>query len=313
MAGEVRVSFCATNLNTLDRLPSSIASIDVLGRSLGVPYEVVVADGPSTDGARSWLEARAKEDPRFRVVPHDLANRGYGRRRAFEASRGAVIVPFDTSLAYAPTYGGLLKAYLASSSDRMLFSEVCALSRTSIEAVGGWRDLVGGEDIDLYARVTARFGLVAWPTASRDSQSVKLGSYERQMRYVGGSTWSRFRRIYAVQRDQIIGTNFRVGDLMLFQRGKPLGHRALLRVFYTLTYLGSRSRPLKPIRSASNNYLLFREAILASIRRGDYRSLSWDGPSPTLLLTADEVSYLSVALPGWNDYASATPPVIGKK
>ncbi|HXY12698.1 MAG TPA: glycosyltransferase, partial [Thermoplasmata archaeon] len=137
------VSFCATNLNSVDRLPGSLASIERIGEELGLAYEVVVADGPSEDGARGFLEEQVRRNPRFHLVTHSARNRGYGRRRAFEASRGRTIVPFDTSLVYEPEYGGLLESYISLGTDRMLFSEVCALSRNSIDAVGGWRDLIG--------------------------------------------------------------------------------------------------------------------------------------------------------------------------
>ena len=317
MEENVRVSFCATNLNTIARLPSSIASIDALGQGLGVPYEVVVADGPSDDGARAWLEAKARSDGnghrRFRLVPHTEANRGYGRRKAFEASRGSTVIPFDTSLEYAPLYSGLLRSYLSANTDRMLFSEICALSRRSIEEAGGWRDVVGGEDIDLYVRIVSKFGVIAWPTDLRPSQSARMSSFERQMRYVRGSKLRRLRRIYTVQRDQIIGANFRVRDLMLFNRAKPFRQRAALRAFFTLAYLGSRMRRIKPVELGRSNYALFREALLESIRRGDYRELAWDGPSPTLLLTTDEIGYLRTVLPRWNEYASATPSWIATK
>ncbi|MFI5413028.1 MAG: glycosyltransferase [Candidatus Lutacidiplasmatales archaeon] len=313
MAGGVQVSFCATNLNTMARLPASVSSVDAIGRELTVPYEIVVADGPSHDGARAWLEARARTDERFRVVPHSQANRGYGRRKAFESSSGLTVVPFDTSLEYAPSYATLLRSYLGLKTDRMLFSEICALSRPSIDAVGGWRDLVGGEDIDLYGRVISRFGVIAWPTAERSSQAVRMSSFDRQMRYVGGSTVRRIRRIYSVQRDQIIGANFRVRDLMLFNRSKTMGRRAVLRLFFALAYAGSRWRPIKPFDLGRSNYAIFREAILESIRQKGYRALGWDHPSPVLLLTPDEVSFLRAALPRWTEYEAAAPPIIGIK
>jgi glycosyltransferase involved in cell wall biosynthesis len=307
------VSFCATNLNTADRLPASLASIDRIGEDLGAPYEIVVADGPSTDGARSLLEARARASPTFHLVPHEERNRGYGRRRAFEASRGPVVVPFDTSLVYLPVYAGLLRAYLSAERESMLFSEISALPRRSVEAVGGWRDLVGGEDIDLYIRVIRRFGVLAYPTGLRGSQSHRLGAFDRQMRYVEGSRLRRYRRMYVVQRDQIIGANYRVRDLMMFNRRRSRSRRAALRIFFTAAYLGSRLRPFKPVALPENNYLLFREALLESMRRGDYRSLGWDGPQPQLLLTEDEVDYLRQACGRWGEYESLDPPILGVK
>lgn len=313
MTGEVRVSFCATNLNTFSNLPRSIASVQALGDALEVPYEVVVADGPSTDGAREWLEARSKADGRVRRVGHAERNRGYGRRRAFEASSGSTVVPFDTSIEYAPVYGDLLRAYLRLGTDRMLFSEICALSRSSITAVGGWRDLIGGEDIDLYVRVVERFGVIAVPLPLRDSQSRVLSAVERQARYVGGGRLSRAMRMYRVQRDQIIGANFRVRDLMQFNRRRSAGERFGRRVFFLVAYTGSKLRTIRPVVLPRNNYLMFRERLLRSMAAGDFRDLLWKGPPPQLLLTDDELDYLGTNVPEWNEYSAANPPLVGRK
>lgn len=313
MVEDVRVSFCATNLNTVDRLPRSLTSVTELGRALGVPFEVVVADGPSDDGARALLEERARSNPEFRLVPHSKRNRGYGRRRAFESSSGTTIVPFDTSLEYSPSYAAFLRAYLRLGTERMLFSEICALDRRTVVEVGGWRDLVGGEDIDLYARVVFRFGLIAYPTALPDSQSRSLPAFDRQMRYVRGSFFARMRRIYAVQRDQLIGANFRVRDLMGFNRRKPMARRAALRAFFVLVAAGARLSSIRPFVLDRNNYLYFREAILDSVLRGDWRVLGAEGPPPRLLLTDDETAYLERASRRWSEYSHADPPIVGRK
>lgn len=301
MTGGPSVSFCATNLNTRGPLPNSLESIRQVGKVLGMPFEIVVADGPSEDGAREFLEAQARIDPRVRLVLHDRRNRGFGRRRAFEASRGSTVVPFDTSVVYAPPYGNLLRGYLAVSTNAMLFSEICALRRSTVEAVGGWRDLVGGEDIDLYARIIERYGLLAFPTSRRDSQSRSLSSFDRQMRYVGGSRLARWRRIYVVQRDQIIGGNYRVRDLMDFNRSKPAGRRAIYRFFFTLAATGARLSRLKPFEFSRNNYLILREETFRSMLEGHYRELGWDEPAPKLLLAPDEVAYLEKDSALWKE------------
>jgi len=313
MAEDPEVSFCATNLNTRDRLGSSLDSVFALGAAIGRPFEVVVAEGPSTDGARSLLEERARGDPRLRLVLHGERNRGYGRRRAFEASRGAVIVPFDTSLVYAPIYAELLGRYVALGSEAMLFSEICALRRTTVIEVGGWRDLVGGEDIDLYARVISRFGLIAYPTAVAESQSRPLGSVERQMRYVRGSRIGRWRRMSVVVRDQIIGDNYTVADLMAFNARKPAGRRFAYRLFFSLAAIRARFSPLRPFRFERNNYLILREETLRSLLEERHRRLGWAGPPPCLLLTDDEITYLERRSRLWKDEESRLRPFVGRK
>lgn len=313
MTDRPEVSFCATNLNTSDRLVGAIESVERLGESIGRPFEVVVADGPSTDGARELLARRAREDAHFRLVTHEQRSRGHGRRLAFEASRGRTIVPFDTSITYAPEYGPLLAAYVQLATDQMLVSEICALARSSIESVGGWRDLVGGEDVDLYARVIRRFGLIAYPTAIPSSQSRTLGAFERQMRYVSGGRVARFRRILAVQRDQIIGSNYRIADLMAFNAKKRLGRRASYRAFFTLAWVTSRLRRLKPFVFDRSNFLLIREETLRSMLEGREKVLGWPGPPVRLLLTDDEVTFLERRSSLWAAEGSRVRALVGRK
>jgi hypothetical protein len=288
------VSFCATNLNTVDRLPASLASIVTLGESLRVPFEIVVADGPSDDGAAESLARAAAADPRLRIVRQSEKNRGRGRRLAFEASQGRWVVPFDTSLVYDPGYGPILARYFALGSAKMLFSEIVALPRETVAGAGSWRDLIGGEDVDLYARVIARFGVVAYPTGLPSSQSANLGSYARQMRYVRGGRFARLRRIYAVQRDQIIGSHATVSDLMAFNRSKPAVRRLALWLFFALAALGARFSAIRPAELGRNNYRLVREGLFESFLAGDWSSVSGGGPRPKLPLTSDEMAFLEL-------------------
>jgi hypothetical protein len=307
------LSFCATNLNTRDRLEASLASIAALGAAVEGSYEVVIAEGPSEDGASEWLASESGHDPRLRVVNHSFRNRGAGRRLAFEATRGRWIVPFDTSLVYGPEYAHLLARFAGFGSTKMLFSEICALPRATVEAVGGWRDLVGGEDVDLYARVIAKFGVVAYPTGAPTSQSATLGSYARQMRYVRGGGLARARRIYAVQRDQMIASHATIADLMAFNRKKPLAARIARRAFFTLAAVGARFSSLRPIELGKNNYLLVREGLFASLLGGDWKTLAPGGPPPKLLLTEDELAYLEVRSPLYQRRQAELAPFLGRK
>jgi len=307
------LSFCATNLNTRDRIEESLRSIAELGRSVDGSYEVVVAEGPSDDGASEWLAAESGRDPRLRIVRHRQRNRGLGRRLAFEASRGTWIVPFDTSLVYGTGYGRLLARFANFGSSKMLFTEICALPRTSVEAVGGWRDLVGGEDVDLYSRVIAKFGVVAYPTGAAGSQSATLGSYSRQMRYVRGGRLARVRRIYAVQRDQIIASHATVGDLMAFNRKKPLSARIARRAFFTFAAVGARFSAIRPVDLGTNNYLVVREGLFASLLAGDWKTLAPGDPAPRLLLTDDEIAFLEVRSPFYRLHQEELAPFLGRK
>jgi glycosyltransferase involved in cell wall biosynthesis len=297
----VRASFCATNLNTRSTLTESLSSIERIGQGVGGPFEVVVADGPSEPETRAILDRWGSAASHHVVVRHGLRNRGYGRRQAFEASSGTYIVPFDTSIVYEPTYATLLERYLRLATERMLFSEVCALKRDTVEAVGGWRDLIGGEDVDVYGPVAERYGLLAYPTGEPHSQSRVMSSFERQMRYAHGSRLRRLYRMFLTQRDQIIGGNYRIADLMDFNRAKPLGVRAGARLWFTAASVAAACGPI-PRRKVDgmNNYLFVRELTIDSMVRGDFAQLGWTGgPPPRLPLTADEKRYLSLRSEIW--------------
>lgn len=297
------LSFCATNLETRDTLAGSLESIDVIGKGTGATFEVVVADGPSGPETRSILEDWSSAGQGRLLVRHDRRNRGYGRRKAFEASTGECIVPFDTSIVYGPWLAELIRRYVALSTDRLLFSELCALRRFTIMAVGGWRDLIGGEDVDLYAPVVERFGLIAYPTGDPGSQARVMSSFTRQMRYAQGSTVRKLYRMFCTQRDQIIGANYRVADLMAFNRSKRLALRAGARVWFTAASVAANlSRIPRRRVDGANNYLYLRERVITSMLAADFRELGWDGgPPPRLPLTPDEVGYLDAASALWRE------------
>lgn len=311
----VQVSFCATNLQTLSTLPQSLESIERIGRFTATPFEIVVADGPSDPAVQRLLAEWSAEGTDRIIVRHTRRSRGYGRQRAFEASSGRYIVPFDTSIAYNELCGALLARYLGLNSDRMLFSELCALSRASVISVGGWRDLIGGEDVDVYAPVAERFGVIAYPTGDPGSQSRVLSSFGRQMRYAHGSRVRRLYRMLLTQRDQILGANFRVSDLMEFNRRKPLGVRCGAWLWFSAAAtLAAVSRVPRRKVDAKNNYLYFREQTVLSILRGDYRELRWaEGPPPQLPLTPDEMDYLRARSKVWGEAARSHPELFPEK
>ena len=291
------VSFCATNYETGETLSASLASIERIGELAGIPFEIVVADGPSGADVRSELLAWKDAEPMgHKLILHERRNRGYGRRLAFEESSGEYVVPFDTSIDYTPEiYGPLLRAYVALRTKRMLFSEVCVFERSTIEVIGGWRDLIGGEDVDVQAPVTRRFGIIAYPTGDPGSQSASLRALERQSRYAGRRGLPRLWRLFLTQRDQIIGANYQVRDLMDFNRTKAPLVRVAARAWFTAAKTAAGLRGLKPRENGSNNYLYVREETIRSMRDGDRLELGWsEGPPVRLALTQDERSYLSL-------------------
>jgi glycosyltransferase involved in cell wall biosynthesis len=67
-------------------------------------FEVIVADGMSTDGTRAALARIAAEDDRVRIVDNPARIAAAGLNTAIRLARGAIIVRMDGHTTYAPDY-----------------------------------------------------------------------------------------------------------------------------------------------------------------------------------------------------------------
>jgi len=67
-------------------------------------FEVIVADGMSTDGTRAILDAAAARDGRIRVLDNHAGRKPEGLNAAIEAARGSVVVRMDAHSTYPPNY-----------------------------------------------------------------------------------------------------------------------------------------------------------------------------------------------------------------
>src|SRR5580692_11822715 len=67
-------------------------------------FEILVADGMSTDGTRDYLQQIAKERPQIRVLDNPGRIVSTGLNAAIRAARGEIIVRMDAHTNYAPDY-----------------------------------------------------------------------------------------------------------------------------------------------------------------------------------------------------------------
>src|SRR4051794_26256341 len=67
-------------------------------------FEIIVADGMSTDGTRDYLQRMAKEHSQIRVLDNPGRIVSTGLNAAIQAARGQIIVRMDAHTVYAPDY-----------------------------------------------------------------------------------------------------------------------------------------------------------------------------------------------------------------
>jgi succinoglycan biosynthesis protein ExoA len=91
-------------------------------------YEVIVADGGSTDRTRDIVGAIARRDPRVRLIDNPGRLQASGLNRAILASRGDLIARQDGHAEWAPGH---------------LSRSVALLQSTGADNVGGRQDAVG--------------------------------------------------------------------------------------------------------------------------------------------------------------------------
>jgi GT2 family glycosyltransferase len=91
-------------------------------------YEVIVADGGSTDGTRDIVSEVAARDPRVRLIDNPGRLQAAGLNRAILASRGDVIARQDGHAEWAPDH---------------LTTSVALLLATGADNVGGRQEAVG--------------------------------------------------------------------------------------------------------------------------------------------------------------------------
>ncbi len=138
------------------------------------PYEVIVADGKSTDGTRELLETRAALDGRIRVVGNPERVTPVALNRAIAASRGEVILRFDAHAAMPAGYLRRCVQLLLGSGA----SNAGGTIRTRARSAGRFPEAVG-------AALSSRFGV------GNSSFRTLSGGAPRAVDTVFGGCWRK--------------------------------------------------------------------------------------------------------------------------
>lgn len=67
-------------------------------------FEILIADGMSSDGTREYLQQMAQKQPRIRILDNPGRIVSTGLNAAIQAARGEIIVRMDAHTIYAPDY-----------------------------------------------------------------------------------------------------------------------------------------------------------------------------------------------------------------
>jgi glycosyltransferase involved in cell wall biosynthesis len=181
----IKYSICITNYNAKDTLSLCLESVF---SQIGSDYEVVISDNYSTDGSREILEEYAGKGNIKLIIEH--SSRGKGRQIAFDNSIGNYIISgIDTDDVIKPVLRDVLRLYHEEHEGYMLsFGTIHIIPRHLVIAVGGWRDLQWGEDVDFTKRIAFIGKSHYFPDASRivgKKGSLKRGFLRRiRERYV---------------------------------------------------------------------------------------------------------------------------------
>ena len=133
--------------------------------------------------------------------------RGTGRQKAFEKTTGDYVFYVDLDSIYSPALSCILyNAIKKNSAWKDRDNVVCDFlyKRSTLERIGGWRDLNVFEDTELEARMASK-GIIHWsmPVYLCENE-YRLGMRFRDARYGSGKI-GKLLRLYSSAEDSIVG------------------------------------------------------------------------------------------------------------
>jgi len=112
------ISFVAPAYNERESLPELIAELHDVGKTLGLPYEIIIVDDGSRDGTANFLETTAVADARLHpIILHRNLGKASALATAFQRARGAAIVTLDADLQNDPNEIPKLLEQLGPAAD----------------------------------------------------------------------------------------------------------------------------------------------------------------------------------------------------
>lgn len=268
-----RISFIAASTNVDEKVENSIYSISRIAEELGRDFEIIL-----TTPFKSTLKSMARillmreNCSQFQLNVEDFSSPGRGKQISFEKSSGKYVVPFNPEVSYPVEFSDILHSFLKFKLKRLFYSELPLISSEIVKEVGGWRDLLIGEDLDLFARISMNYGTLAMPsdlmpgTGYGIEDTICLSRiftfnslpYKRKMEYV---------------RDLIISCNlsFRETNNISSLLSEYEGFR--IRGISALAQIMKHFYPVKPVNYDRNNLTVFMESVLESLVLKEFQRL----------------------------------------
>ncbi len=306
-------SFIANFQENRGLIEKSILSIEDIGDELGLNYEIILpVDGHSGNiHLYSDLERKVEN---LRLLRFRHKNTGLQKRIMQSNSFGSFVVLFDPSRTYGIEFADLLHSFAARRDEVVLFSDLVVIPSVIFRRIGTWRDLRSAEDLDILARIASVTALIAYNPPGFD---IRVPSNEPLIFRMGRIPASirKLREMILMQRDQIVGSGYRLEDIMTFYRiGK---NRRFFRLLLTLySFVLSRVWRLKPFRGEdSNNYSGVMDKLLESLILADFRRYPDFNQAPRICIPENDLRYLRQSGKVWgrvvediNTYVSKPVP-----
>jgi len=226
-------------------------------------YELVVVDNYSTDGTFKILKNFAREHKNIKVI-RAKCSRGKGRDVALKNSSGDYVFYIDFDDIFEEQLGIVINRLkqICIDGELWLFHGF-STKKTSVEMIGGWKDLNYGEDWEFCARAIARginVKLICIPPFSL-AENVRI----REARYAGGYLSyqvRKFKNIIDTIRGCNLNCNFFKDEIVLrkFLKLSSLLALALFPISKTLAF--KHDKKFSNIELVyKNEHLIFPEDV----------------------------------------------------
>ena len=289
------VSFATVLRGTPDHYTQSLSRILEIGDEISVPYEIVIGYQPSSETLAAIAKSIKQKFPQAIIARLDQGNSGSCKKQVSARCSGKFLVFFDLDYIYDYSHADLILKFISLMEKKMLFTELPVIPMSLLTEAGGWRELDAGEDVDLYSRIAVLSGIIAYPRSELEDYECVAGARHN----FSANIIRRTARNFTTMRDLMIGCNYGIGDMMLFNRHRRPFTRLGLWVFFTACFVGTKFSSVRAVRFDRNNYLVFMESLAESLILKDH--LRFDRPEDriTIGLSRSEITYLTKKSKTW--------------